>query len=318
MIRLKFTTITPLHISNGEQLGAGLDYMIIDDSKFCKLNFLELSKHLAKHKIFDFNKSYSLSETQGLITNYFTKTLKNNKIPEELFLYNINASKNFMDFYDNERREGQKFVYEFINSNGKFYIPASSVKGAILTVLNRNSLGITPGDAADIKDKFVFRDSDYIPYEKFIVMLTTNRPPKTSLICLRKGEEFNMKIVKNGMFSINSFKQLLKSYSVAQISNSKKYIQGYKSKTNIPKGADLFDDALSSISNITLDKDEYLINLGFGGGSWFKVFINEIPKFKSKSPKRKGHLEEAHTSVSFKINNELNHIGWCKLKITEE
>jgi CRISPR/Cas system CSM-associated protein Csm5 (group 7 of RAMP superfamily) len=311
MIKLNFKTITPIHISSGEELGYGLDYVIRYDT-FCRLDFLNLSQKLAKLKKIDFSKEYHLNDIRKIILD------SDKFLEKEDYSYRLKIKRDFYGLVNSETAVGMKFVKEFISSNGRFYIPASSVKGAILTILNMPSLGIIAGDAADIRDKFVFRDSEYIPYDNFVVMLTTNRPPKTSLICLRPDSEFNMEIMKKGKFEINKFKDMLSSYSNVQIKTAKEKIQKFRSKNDLPKGADLFNDALEKISNTTLNKDEYLINIGFGGGSWFKVNEGTIPMFKSKSPNRRGENEEAHTSVSLNLNNEYNHIGWCKIKIIEQ
>lgn len=309
MIKFKFTTLTPLHISSGEELGFGLDY-VIRWNMFCKVDFVKLAEKLAGKNIFNFSENYSIREIVNVIN-------KNKRLFEKQdYSYRLTIRKDFYELVNNPRAEGQKYVKEFINSNNRFYIPASSIKGALLTILGIERLGIDPNNA-HIEDKFVFRDSDFIPYENFCLMLTTNRPPKTCLICLKKDVEFDMYVMKNGKLNLDTLRVKLSNYSSKQIELAKSKIQKFKSQTSTPKGADIFYEALENISNVSLSNDEYLINIGFGGGSWFKVFEGEEPKFKSKSPRRKGQFEEAHTSVSFKMNNEINHIGWCKFKIEE-
>ncbi len=309
MMKFKFKTLTPLHISSGDELGYGLDYVIRYDM-FCRLDFFKLSKILAEKKQFDFKKQYSLNE----IINLFKES--QNYLNKDDYLYRLIIRKDFFELVNNPSAEGQKFVREFVNSNNKFYIPASSIKGALLTILNIEKLGIDP-NKAEIKDKFVIRDSDFISYENFVVMLTTNRPPKISLICLKKDVEFEMYVMKNGNLDIKELKNKLKDYSNKQINLAQKSIEKFINNRNNNSGANLFYEALQNISSVILEKDEYLLNIGFGGGSWFKVTKGRIPKFKSKSKKRKGIYEEAHTTVSFRINNNLNHIGWCKFKIEE-
>lgn len=310
MIKLIFKTITPLHISSGEELGYGLDYVIRYDT-FCKIDFLLLSEIMANKKLIDFKKNYSFRKIIDLVID------SKNYLKKEDYIYRLTIRKDFYDLIENERAEGRKFVKEFVNSNNKFYIPASSVKGALLTVLNIPSLGITAGANANIKDKFVFRDSDYIPYDSFYVIRSLNRPPMLNMICLKPDMEFQMDMMKLGKLEISYLKDRLKKYSDMQLNNAKENISKFKSQLPEKKGADLFFESLENISNINLNNDEFLINLGFGGGSWFKVNEGVIPKFKSKSPRRRGQDEEAHTSVSFLIQQNLQHIGWCKLKIEE-
>ncbi|MCX7878090.1 MAG: type III-A CRISPR-associated RAMP protein Csm5, partial [Ignavibacteria bacterium] len=164
MLKLHFTTITPLHISNGENLGAGLDYVLLKDSSnspryLCKINFQTLAEKLAGR--FDFSKNYDLNAITNIIRDTFQKLFEKRQLTEEYFYYKVAASKYFSEFYKKESSTGQKFVLEFINSNGKFYIPASSVKGALLTVLGLDHLGINHSDP-HINHKFVFMDSDEI------------------------------------------------------------------------------------------------------------------------------------------------------------
>lgn len=322
MLNLNFTTLTPLHISNGENLGAGLDYILLKESKdtprrLCKINFNRLSEKLVGK--FDFKKNYDLKNFTEIIKKTITELFQNNKLDNSYFFYKVVSEENFLKFYDNEQSIGQKFVLEFINSNGKFYIPASSVKGALLTVLGLNHLGINHNNP-NIKHKFVFLDSDEISPDNFMVYRTNSRPPAINLICLKPNFSFTMSVRKKGNLDLNKLKNNLKTYSETQIKNALKELKPYKSKTGEPKGADIFEEALKNINFSKLYNDEYLINLGFGGGSWFKIMKGRIPKFPSRRRRRgvrnnNQDREAAHTSVSFGENPI--HIGWCKLKIEE-
>jgi len=310
MITLNFTTVTPLLICNGNELGFELDYIVKNDV-FCKLNFLKIAGKL-KDK-FNFNRDYTLENILSLVHENIS--LFNNNDYE----YKMPITKGFLDHINNERAIGRKFVNEFVNSNGKFYVPGSSIKGALLTALNVNSLGIQAGTNADIKDKFVIRDSEFIDSSNFIIHRTVNRPPALSVQCLKPDITFSLKIMKTGKLEISNLKQKLREYSQTQIELAKKQdLNNFKSRTDVPKGADLFELAIGYISNITLSKDEYLINIGFGGGSWFKIEKNGVPMFRSKSPRRRGQWEPAHTTFSVKKNDEYLQLGWCKLKIIEE
>ncbi len=128
-----------------------------------------------------------------------------------------------------------------------------------------------------------------------------------------------MKLQKNGNLAIDELREKLSNYSSTQIKLALEKIVKYKSRKDQLKGADHFEKALIEIESIRLENGEYLINLGYGGGSWFKVFENIVPKFKSKSPnpRIKRNDEEAHTTFSVSINNSLKHLGWCKLEIEE-
>lgn len=321
MLRLNFTTLTPLHISNGEQLGYGLDY-IQKGNYIYKLNTQAVANKLAEKKIIDFKKEYSLNDLILLINE------NENSFNETDSFYVIEADLSFSRHITNERAIGRKYFIEFINSNGQFYVPASSVKGALLTVLKADHLGIDiDPKKADINDKFVIHDSEFIPSEKMKVYLTNNRPPKVGLLCVIPNTKFSLLVNKHKSLNINDLRSKLKTYSPNQIKLAKKHIQKFKAQSGRrPKGADIFDDALKNLENEIkkLNSDDYLLNVGFGGGSYFKLFEG-IPPFKfdnsRKDPQTKKKIytkEEAHTTVSFNFGGRTDHIGWCKLKIEEE
>lgn len=319
MIRLHFTTLTPLHISNGEQLGYGLDY-IQKGNLIYKLNPLKVAEKFAEKNLINFSREYSLNDLIGLIKKY------ENSFGENDSFYVVEADSSFSKYITNEKAIGRKYFTEFINSNGKFYIPASSVKGAIITVLKLNHLGIDNSDP-NIEDKFVIHDSDYIKNENMQVYLTNNRPPKIGLLCIIPNTSFELLIIKHRSLHIDDLKKCLKSYTPKQVVLARNTIKKFKAQQGKrPKGADIFDDSLKNLENDIkkLKDDEYLINIGFGGGSYFKIFDGVTPyKFDNsrKDPKTKKKIyvkEEAHTTVSFNFGGRTDHIGWCKLKIEEE
>lgn len=312
MYKLKFTTLTPLHISNGENLDQNFHYTVFND-EFYRIDHNKFSKLIANKENIDFSKDITIQNIESWIRKHQLT------IVNEAFLYSVDIHSSFKSHLNNPRAQGRRQVIEFINSNGKFYIPASSVKGALLTVLGRESSGIQAGDNANIKDKIVFYDSDFIDSGNFMVYRTENRPPANNLICLKPNYTFEMKLQKNGNLSVKVLRSKLSDYSKNQIELALDKIVKYKSRRDQLKGADHFEKALIEIESILLKEKEYLINIGYGGGSWFKVFENIIPMFKSKSPnpKRKGKDEEAHTTFSISINYSLKHLGWCKLEIEE-
>ncbi|HAY32511.1 MAG TPA: hypothetical protein DCY06_00120, partial [Bacteroidetes bacterium] len=217
----------------------------------------------------------------------------------------------------NPKSTGQKYVSEFVNSNGKFYIPASSIKGTLLTILNQKSLGIDPNpNNSVITDKVIFSDSEFIDQTNFNIFTSNNRPPKVNLMCLKKGIAFNLNMKKIGQLNVSNFRNKLKEYCKNQMFLALQKIAPFKSESEQLKGADLMESALNNINNLILADDEYLINLGFGGGSWFKVEKGKTPIFKSKKPGRNNPDEPAHTTVSFNSEQPIQ-IGWCKLKIEE-
>lgn len=120
---------------------------------------------------------------------------------------------------------------------------------------------------------------------------------------------------KTGAFNIDQFFSNLKNYNQTQKKNLVREVSKFKSKdVGRIKKADLF---LESVENIldSIEKGEAIINLGFGGGSWFKISKGKIPLFRSKNPKKRNIDEPAHSSTAITIKNEMFHIGWCKVEI---
>lgn len=313
MVTLNFKTISPLHISNGNELAQNLHY-IIDGQQIYVLDPIKTSALLAEKKAFDFKRNYSIEDIRAIISS------RKDILTESCSIYSIDMTPEFLQYLGRENRIGQTYIHEFINSNGLFYIPASSVKGALLTILHREHLGIKEeriGDVlkpASIKDKFVIHDSDAIPEESFIIIRTGIGRPPVNIMCLDAEVEFSLKITKLGNLSVSELKSKLKSYYNTQINKAMNIIKSYKSRTEKPGGADIFNDALETILGTALDKNEFLLNLGFGGSSWFKLYDDApLPTFKNRKTKMK---ENAHTAfVTADKYNDL--FGWCILTIEE-
>ncbi len=312
MLTLNFETITPLHISNGNQLAYNLEYTIFNGD-LAKLN-IEAHKKIAEAKLFDYKRNYKFYEIIKIIEQ------NKNIFNDSCFDYRIETVPAFDEFLRNERRDGQKIVQEFVNSNGNFYVPGSSVKGMLTTILHRdpqkNPLGISP-ETPSIDDKFVITDSDYIPSESFIVDIAY-RPPSVNLIVLDAGQTFNCKVKKTGNMDLEDLKKKLSFYSFEQLQKARAIVNKFKEKERKPGGATQYFNFLENFMNgLKLNDDEYLVNLGFGGGSYYKLYNDaEIPKFKI--PGRRNRKEEAHTTFSVNIENEFYQLGWCKLTIEEE
>lgn len=312
MIKLKFETITPIHISNGNQLAYNLEY-ILEDEYVSKLNPISAAKRIAKAGLFDFIRDYKFTEVIQIIE-------KNKLIfSDSDFDYKIYAVESFVRYLKNERRDGRKIIQEFINANGKFYIPGSSIKGMLTTILNRDPekdpLGISTKNPR-IEDKFVITDSGYISNDNFSVDIAL-RPPSINIMTLDPGVEFDSIIRKEGNLSIRNLREKLTAYSFEQMKKAKKHVNNYKNMEKTPKGATAYLTILEKmLGELNLDEQEYIVNLGFGGGSYYKLYNNAgIPKFKN--PGRRGKKEEAHTTFHVNIENELYQLGWCKLKIEE-
>lgn len=309
MYKFIFTTITPLHISNGEVLDQNFHYTTFRGEVY-KIDHFKFSKLLAQKEKIDFTSDIDTKAIENWVKKYQLTII------DEASAYAVKIHESFNAHLSNQRATGRRQIIEFINSNNNFYIPASSIKGALLTPLGLSSLGINPANPT-INDRVVFYDSDIISADKFSVYRTENRPPQNNLICLDPGVQFSLIMQKKGMFDREQFFDKLNSYINIQLKNLNREVAKFKSnKTGKLRKADLFLRSIEEINTLAAQR-ENLINIGYGGGSWFKIFENKIPKFKSKDPKKRNIEEPAHSSFSFVINKELVHIGWCKLEIEE-
>jgi len=308
MYRLNFTTITPLHISNGEILDQNFHYVTLRD-KFYKLDQFKTATLIAKKENIDFSEEITVQKIESWIKNYQLELLEN------ATSYSVKIHPNFEAHLQNAEANGRRQVIEFIQSNGKFYVPASSIKGAMLTPLGIHLLGIDPKHPK-IEDRVVFADSDYIPSERFSVYRTENRPPENNIICLDPDNTFSLIMRKKGNLDKNKFFDSIKRYTKIQLDNLQKEVfQDKSQKLGKLRKADLFLLSIKPIVEM-VEKGKVLFNIGYGGGSWFKINQDKIPKFKSKVPGQK-EWEAAHSSYSFTLQGSLRHIGWCTVEIED-
>lgn len=313
MYKLFIKTITPLHIAGQEQMILNLDY-VMSAGRVAILNRLQTAKYLAENKVFDFNKNYSYTQVSDAIKN------QTENFPEEVYSRKLSVSDEFAKYLKSPGRDGQMLIGDFMYNGRSYYIPASSVKGALLTPLGLSELGIDVKNPR-IEDRFVIADSEPLAAANFIVMRTENRPPSVNIVCIKPNLEFDLMIKRAGKLDIANVTTLCNDYSKKQIDLALDSIIPFKGKNKFgsPKGANLFEEALMTASSYKTKPGEFLLNIGFGGGSWFKVEKDRVPKFKSKSPseKRRGNDEPAHTSVEFDISGRMTHIGWCVCRFEE-
>lgn len=306
MLKLKFKVLSPLHISNGNNLGYGIHYFV-KEKIFYKFNYSNIAKFLAKENAFPLKESTGPSEIVDQIIKYFPEYNPN------CFEYEIETVKAFSnDFTTLNNKYGEMEVKEFINVNGKFYIPGSSIKGAILTAMNKSFLGIDHNkEKGDYKtERFVINDSQYLTNDNFCVYRTNIRdshPKKIRafFICLMPNANFEILIQKLGTLTISDLISSLNKYSNRQIKEVNTFLQTFLQRND--SATKLFSDSLNYILDKSkeLKDNEAIINLGLGGGNWFKT-INHKPIDKP-----------AHTSFSFGGNENPRHMGWCKVSLEE-
>lgn len=303
MYNLKFQTITPLHISNGEQLAHNLEY-VMKDGELCKFNRNSFPLRLSELKLFKYDRNYRVKDIQKLISE------NSNNFLDSDFEYKITQTPSFKNYLSRVNHDGQSEVVEFINSNGKFYIPASSVKGAILTILRKESLGISIGSDADIKQKFVFTDSEEIPASDFLIVHSLSRPPNISLIVLKRNIKFNLLIKKIGELDIELLKKNSSDFALKQINLAQSRIIHYSSKYDNDEGTPLMIKSLKYVEDYIKKNNGYYINIGFGGTSWFKIFKG-IPDQKDRGQK----IIIPHTAFTIDSDDGPLPLGWCKFEI---
>lgn len=333
MYKFTFTTVTPLHISNGEVLDQNFHYTAFNGDIY-RIDHLKFSKLIAQNEKIDFTSNITAKVIESWVRKHQLTII------DKTSAYSVKIHESFQAHLENKRAEGKREIREFINNNGKFYIPATSIKGAIITVLNKtlfNFQEVENGETrnialkqdflgikelrykgkilieANINDKFVLNDSNFIDGSKFSVF-RFDRPPEQNLICLDAGEKFTILIRRKGNLDIDLLKNNLTLYSKLQAQTANKYIQLFeRNKGKETKGSIFFKESLKNLNNYisNLKEKEYLINIGFGGGAYFKLFtdVERIPKNTRR--------EFIHTSYTIDLNDIRSHIGWCKLEIEE-
>ena len=297
MIKLHFETVTPLFIGSGETLERDFHYKI-DGVNFRKYNENRLVADLAKRGVVDFQIEQSAENLKNRIREGDYKD-------DHFFEYTVSLAKSFDSYVKGHETTGKDAVQEFINSNGKFYIPGSSIKGALCNVLNFPKLGI----ADSIEQRFVIHDCVELKYDDFLVF-HYDRPPYVNLLAMKPGVKFSTVIPKPGVMKKQSLIDQTSSYFKVQISKAITELEKFQTKNNrddLPI-LELFEQLEVA------HRKNLIINLGFGGGSWFKVQKGTVPTFSKKNSEDK---EIPTTTYHYQIFDELYHIGWCKMEVEE-
>ncbi|GMU87664.1 MAG: hypothetical protein AMXMBFR48_29050 [Ignavibacteriales bacterium] len=302
MHKLIVKTITPLHIGGNEQLALNLDY-IVSNQHVAILNRDELVKYLAKNKVFNFNKNYSYQDVGNIVKSHAEK------LPDTAISRKLSMSDGFKEYLGQHRIEGKMHIGEFINDGRNYYLPASSVKGAMLTGLGLKELGIN-SESPRLKDRFIMTDSDPIPARFFVILRTVEGRPPINIVCIKQNVEIELLIKRTGLLDIDSTITSCSEYSKEQLMRALEYLRVSKSSKSPFKigGIENFEEALSSIREYPIKTGEFLMNIGFGGGGWFKVTKGINPTDKGKSPE---------TSFEFDISGNMTHIGWCVCRFEE-
>jgi len=281
MLKLSFKAITPVFIGSGEVLEDGFDY-IIEDGSFRRYNDRTVLTELALNGNFDFTKAEKIT-----LDFLKTKIAEISSETKDLYEYEIKLLSDSTGQYgSNKSVIGRNGVREFINSNGKFYIPGSSIKGCLTTLfrpveLRTNSIHgrFLIHDSGPIESRyFEIADFDWFPYQSFMT--------------LKAGTEFTITVPKTGYLTKENLKQKISSYFKSQFEKAIISLTagGGRNWENVEELENFFES----------NKDQMLVNVGYGGGSWFKMDGGNVP----------GILTDRCKSPS-------KMTGWCSVKIDE-
>lgn len=284
MLTLKFKAITPVFIGSGEVLEQGFHYTVKNE-KFLKYSEKVVIAYLADHESFDLINSGK--STVDILKKKIAEISPNTP---DLFEYGIALSTAMKDYFaEDGAKAGKNSVREFINSNGNFYIPGSTIKGCLNTLFEPEKLRTN-----SINGRFLIYDSDPLSNEKFEVD-EFEWFPYQSFIVLKKDSEFTISIPKSGFITKTNLEERIRSYFESQVKNA---------KIKLSENAENNQKNLTELDKFLKDNKDYnqmLVNLGYGGGSWFKMNKGESPTISAK----KGES-------LYKI-----HIGWCSVEVEE-
>ncbi|MDP2090945.1 MAG: RAMP superfamily CRISPR-associated protein [Candidatus Gracilibacteria bacterium] len=234
----------------------------------------------------------------------------------------------------------QLIIQSFIKSVGRVYIPGSSLKGAIRTVLTNNEIENISTEKDPFK-KLIVRDSDFI--DDGIEIGPLARKSKKSkdengeingdgnyAEFLKPGIKINTKIVLKGFLDESNLEKIdISKDNILKASNNytKNKIKNYIEKLYQLKNLDnnnkeknqKIETTIKSFDKILkkgLNENECILNIGFGGGFWFKSFEgNEkhpgkihFEKYKNKD------IVIPTTNYNTKLENtDLENLGFIKL-----
>ncbi len=143
--KIKITTLSPIHIGNGEDYEA-INYVIKDNYFYSFDEFLVIEElYKNKEKVPTENQLLDMY----LLVEFF-KSKRDFIIDKNLFITKIQIEKDIAKLYENpfgqsrndDDSMNQMLIHQHISTinpkNGKFlpYIPGSSIKGSLQTVLN--------------------------------------------------------------------------------------------------------------------------------------------------------------------------------------
>jgi len=315
-MNITLETVTPVHIGNGEEWSF-LDYFIENG----KVNILNTNA------IFE-----SLNDTQ--IIDNLSKEIKEKIIngqvqinPKEFFGKYIDVSKYIIKRIESDEISGKVKIKKFINQQGRYYIPGSSIKGAIRTAYffdffdkNIDALVDVLENKSEITSDFFkyfhVTDSQFISDSKMKIIKTIRHNNEKN----KEGIPIYLEGIKEG--SIVNFEIKIDDRSKITIEDIKNSVRNLTTtvcdyETNNNKNPDFMKNFYNEIKK----NNEIYLNLGFGGGYLVKTIYlllwkhkKDISLIKNNMPLKK--KQKVNTFSDFprtKVIYNKKPIGWVKI-----
>ncbi len=327
-MNITLETVTPVHIGNGEEWSF-LDYFI-ENGKANILNTDAIFESLNDVQIID-NLSKEIEEK---IINGQAQIN-----PKEFFGNYIDVSKYIIKRIESDEISGKVKIKKFINQQGRYYIPGSSIKGAIRTAYffdffdkkidtlvdvlkNKNDKfkelnQIVFGEiTSDFFKYFHVTDSQFISDSNMKIIKTiryNNEKNKEGVpICLEAIKEhsivnFEIKIDDRSKITIEDIKNSVRNLTTT--------VCDYETNNN--KNPDFIKNFYNEIKK----NNEIYLNLGFGGGYLVKTIYlllwkhkKDISLIKNMLPiKKKQKVDAFYDFPRTKVIYNKKPIGWVKI-----
>jgi len=282
--KIKLTTLSPLHIGDGTELEP-ISYVVKD-------NFLYyFDENYVLEKILEENKQVNINKLENIDTLVeFFKSYRDFIINNNLYKTKISVAKDIAKLYDNYygKSNNDSFNQMLIQKNistlnphtFKYepYIPGSSIKGALQTVLN---LSVDEGRLLKISDTTGVNVKNQIAWS---LRKTKNKDIPQKLEIISKSSIYAFELSKSNIFSLEELKEKLNNF----------YQQNDK-------------EAYLNFSREIRNENQFLLRLGRYVGQKFMSNYPDIPNPKTK----------AMFSASEKNSKSQLPFGWVMCEILE-
>ncbi len=325
--RVKMEILSPLFIGSGKEYMPD-EYFIITNTdknidvlhRFDTSDVFEVFSEQEKQEILQMNTKPL--EMRKKMNDLLKKYFKEGKISS---VYSVVVNKETAKtFYENINKGTQNnnsnklAIKEFIqNSFGKKYIPGSSIKGAIRTAMqesNCNNLMVT--------------DSENVSIENFKIVKLKRKGGKAELpvdyeVFPSGGTtEFCIKLRDNEVLTKEKIQKACNQYAKEQIEYSLRYIGKRAEKKIFTRDGNVKQkenkkEAYQSLKNFFTEKlqekseNSFLLNLGFGGISVFKM-LPEKKGGKYFWSVKGGNIVVEHFPSTFWMTETNQPLGWVK------